>query len=145
MAHKLNLAFPADGINYLWNIDTKVGTQVSEPNATDDVALVQMLFGIVLRGGVSGQNAAGSCKSAPNISGNMDHPTAFWIYYAQVEAPGMTADGNLTPSSKSPTPQRLIVRLNVLASKANRIEWENLPNSPQCPPYLKAKLLAPPR
>jgi hypothetical protein len=141
MAHRLNLAAPFAGMSFIWNIDSKVGTQVTEPNNPDDVALVQLLLGIALRGG-SGGSAAPGCKSPPNVTSQMDHATGYWIYFAQVEA-RKPADGNLSPSGKVATQDRLICRLNGLAFQAARQEWDNLPNHPQCPPLLKAKLLGP--
>jgi hypothetical protein len=145
MAHKLNLAFPLHGLNFIWNIDQRVGTESEEPNDPDDVSLVQLLLGLGIRAG-GGVHAAAGCRNAPLVSGQMDHSTGFWIYYCQVEAAGMTADGNLTPSRKTPTIQQLIFRLNnIAASGITRPEWEALPMSPQCPPSLKAKLLAPPK
>ncbi len=144
MAHKRMLQAPFQGMPFLWNIDAKVGTQVSEPNSSDDVALVQLLFLIAPPN--MGSSATGGCRARPNISGQVDHATGFWIYFAQVEAGGtFKADGNLSPMSGAANNERLIVRLNLNAMKGNRTAWENLPNHPQCPPALKAKLLAPPR
>ena len=143
MAHRLNLATPFNGLTFIWNIDKKVGTQVSEPNDPDDVALVQLLLAINQRKG-AGASAAAGCKIPPPVTGRMDPTTGFWIYFAQVEAKA-PADGNLTPSGKVAMDQRLICRINRGAANLSRQEWENLPNHPQCPPSLKAKLLAPPK
>jgi len=144
MAHKLLLQMPLQGMPFVWNIDRKVGTQASEPNDQDDVALVQMLF--LISPPRIGGSATPGCTARPNITGQVDHATGFWIYYAQVESVGtFKADGNLSPLVGPASLERLIVRLNLIGFRDNRSVWENLPNHAQCPPYLKGKLIAPAR
>jgi hypothetical protein len=148
VAHQLKLAAKFEGMDKIWNIDAKVGTQASEPNMPDDVALVQLLINISLRNAGSGSKispAVPGCRTPPLITGTMDYPTGFWIYFTQVEVAGAKADGNLTPSGKHPVFDRLIVRMNYYASMSNRIEWADLPNNLLCPPMLRIKLLAPAR
>lgn len=143
MAHKRTLNVMSEGMSFIWNIDDKVGTQTSEANSPDDVTLVSLLFN--LGGSASGQSAAPGCRAKPQINGQMNHALGFWIYFSQVEAKSkVVVDGYLSPM-KFINQNLLIYRLNYLAMKNNKTAWENLPNHPQCPPSLKAKLLAPPK
>jgi hypothetical protein len=76
MAHKLLLSTPAHGMPYIWNIDQKVGTQVTEQNLIDDVSLVQLLLKMFVSHGAWKKIAPG-CLNAPIVTGQMDNLTGF--------------------------------------------------------------------
>ncbi len=144
MAHKRLLSAPMRGMNFIWNIDEKVGTQTSERNNPDDVLLVKLLFSYVLV--KQGHSAAPGCKAVPQLNGNMDQSLGFWIYFAQAEGKSkFTVDGAISPIKGYPSEELLIFRLNFSCKEANQSAWENLPNHPMCSPSLKARLLAPPK
>ena len=145
MAHKRVLSKPMGGMTFIWNIDDKVGTQITEKNDPDDVLLIKILFDINIVGSPDAFNITPSCRSSPAINGAMDQSLGFWIYATQVEAPGVVVDGHISPLRSFVSFDLMIMRLNGGAHSKQKDTWENLPNSPLCTPSLKAKLLAPAR
>lgn len=146
MAHKCNFRTPWNGMNFIWNIDGKVGTQVTEQNDPDDVLLSKFLFDIIISAG-GGASASPGCKVKPILNGNMDQSLGFWIYFSQVEnlIGKSTVDGYISPLRGYPSKSLSICRMNTGAYNANRNVWENLPNHPLCSQSLKLKLLGPSR
>ena len=146
MAHKCNFRAPWNGMNFIWNIDDKVGTQVSERNDQDDVLLSKLLFDIIISSG-GGASASPGCKVRPMINGNMDQNLGFWIYFSQVENTLGKAkvDGYISPLRGHPSTSLSICRMNIGAYSANRNSWDNIPSHPLCSQSLRSKLLAPGR
>jgi hypothetical protein len=143
MAHRKNLAVAHKGMTFVWNVDNKVGSQSTELNDSDDVALVQLLFNLIVD---TVSSVTPSCKRKPPVNGQMDPITGFWIYFFQVESgAGTKIDGYFSPMKGQNLSPYMLARINFTAFVRAKTQWENLPNHPMCPPSLKAKLLAPPK
>ena len=145
MAHKKLLKAPFNGMDFIWNIDDKVGTQTTERNDANDVLLIKLLLDIILTNSPTVLDIDIGCRAKPVINDRMDQGLGFWIYASQVEIKDVIVDGFISPSRGSPNASFMIFRLNGGANFASKTLWENLPNSPLCSPSLKAQLLAPPR
>lgn len=143
MAHRKNLVSALKGMTFVWNIDDKVGSQTTERNDSDDVALVQLLFNLIIDTTTS---AVPGCKVKPRVTGQMEPVTAFWIYFFQVEGgAGTKVDGHFSPMKGQNLQPYMLAQINFTAFVRVKSQWENLPNNPLCPSSLKTKLLGPPK
>jgi hypothetical protein len=143
MAHRKNLVTPHKGMSFVWNVDNKVGSQITESNDSDDVSLVQLLFNLIVD---TTSSVTPGCKRRPPVNGQMEPITAFWIYFFQVEAgQGTKIDGYFSPIRGQNLGPFMLSRINFTGFVRAKAQWENLPNHPMCPPSLKTKLLGPPK
>lgn len=142
MAHRLELLRSFDNMPFIWNISSTVGTQTSESNGTSDVRLIKVLLNLIFESRPPRLMHPSLC-AAPPLTDQMDHITAFWIYYLQFE----TRDHRVaTPGAIQPASQGAIswnseiVRLNSLAAQNNFAKWERLPQHNGCSEWLRSEL-----
>ena len=96
MARILNLSPPYQGMSSVVNVNQRVGPD--ENNNSDDVRVIQRLLQLASKG--AGPRAASI--GVPQVSGNFDAATGFWIYYTQDWLKGHGNSGQVVDGVVSP-------------------------------------------
>lgn len=141
MAFRMDLTPPFFGLNRILNVSKKVGPNLDCSNDSNDVELVQRLFGLIVPGS-GALNPLGFGVPAP--TGKFDALTGFYIYHSQAtihhvkSASAEIVDGCISvaksSSSYGPRGPWTIVILNIEAKRINAAGYELLFKTFPVPP-----------